>query len=565
MRKNKTGRSGLKIMAKLISLVGDMAYVIVLAVINGSVGHILASFIPILGAMGIAKFLGAAVNVSYAVLFALIIGFGLLRGALKYAEQYSNHYIAFKLLAELRDKIFSKLRVLCPAKLETKQKGGIISMITADIETIEVFYAHTISPVCIAFFVLLSVFLFIGFVVSWIMAAFAAVSYVVIGVLLPYISSRFVSVPGKQYRAKFTKFNGYFMDAIKGGKEIVMHGGESARIQTVNAYSNELLSSTKKLREKSTAFQAVTAFTVVALNLIMLVIGILLSVNGMLPVSLMLVGVVALMSSYGPVLAVNALPNNLSQTFASGDRLLNLLEEEPAVTDVENEADFKFENLKTENLTFSYDKKNKVLDGVNIEVNKNEIVGIMGESGCGKSTLLKMLLRFWEKDGGEILYNGVDIDKINTASLKNNVTMVSQSTYIFDGSIKDNILIAKENASDKEIESACAKAGIHEFISQLKNGYNTKIGASGVSFSAGETQRVGLARAFLSDAKLILLDEPTSNVDAINEGIILKSLVMNKSGRAIVLVSHRESTMSIADRVYRFSNGKAEAQEKNNG
>lgn len=545
-------RSSFKIITKLLSLIGSLAYVIVIAVINGSVGHIIGTFIPILGAIAIAKTLGAFTSISYEVLIGLLVGFGLLRGLLRYFEQYANHYIAFKLLAKIRDIIFAKLRVLSPAKLETKQKGTIISMITADTETIEVFYAHTISPVCIAFLVSLTIFLFIGFVSSWYMALFAVFAYVVVGVIIPIISRRVTKREGGEYRQKFTEFNGYFVDSIKGSKDIILHGKEAQKQKTVENHTDKLLSATKSLKDKSLSMNVVTNTTVIVLNIIMLVIGILLVHYSDLGVGNMFVAVVALMSSYGPVLSLAALPTDLSQTLASGDRLISLLEEEPVVEDIKNGKDFEFENLKTKKLCFAYDEANPVLKDLEIEVTKGEIVGIVGSSGCGKSTVFKLLLRFYDKDSGEILFNDVDINNINTDSLKKNVTMVSQKTYLFDDTIKGNLLIAKQNATDEEIVEACKKAGIHNLISQLKQGYDTKVGGANASLSAGETQRIGIARAFLSDAKLILLDEPTSNVDAINEGIILKSLLLNKEDKAIIIVSHRESTISIADRVYRF-------------
>lgn len=553
--RNDGRRSGFKIVSRLLSLVGSLGYVILLAVINGSIGHAIGTFIPVLGALAIAKACGAQVGLSYTWLFILIIGFGLLRGALRYFEQYSNHYIAFRLLAKIRDIIFAKLRVLCPAKLETKQKGTIISMITADTETIEVFYAHTISPVCIAIVCSLAMSLFIGFVVNWYMALFALFAYVVIGVVMPIIGNKVVSVSGGNYRREFTAFNGYFMDAIKGSRDIILHGREAERQKTVGEYTDRLLAATDVMKTKSLKMSVINNIVIYLLDFGMLAIGLVLVMYGRLSAPLMAVGLVALMSSYAPVLAVSNLPQNLSQTFASGDRIISLLEESPAVTDIENKTDFAFASLKTESLSFAYGEK-QVLDCINCSVEKGEIVGVMGKSGCGKSTLLKLLLRFWSKNGGQIKYNGTDIEDINTLSLKGNVVMVSQSTYLFDDTVKENLKIAKHEATDEEIADACKKAGIHDLILKLKDGYDTKIGAGGVALSAGEAQRLGLARAFLSDAKLILLDEPTSNVDAINEGIILKALKEQKNQKSIIMVSHRESTMAICDRIYTMKDGK---------
>ena len=296
--------------------------------------------------------------------------------------------------------------------------------------------------------------------------------------------------------------------------------------------------------------------TVSVFILAALAVGIVLVKNDRLTVGRMIIGMVTVFSSFGPVIAVGGLPGNLTQTFASGDRVLNLLAEKPAVEEVKNGKDFDYENLKVEDLSFSYDGQTEVLKDVKMHAEKGEIIGIVGESGCGKSTFLKLLMRFWERSGGEIDYDSIDIDRINTDSLLKNVTMVSQTTYLFEESIEDNLRIAKPDATQAEIEDACKKAAVHDFIMTLPDGYKTQVTALGDNLSAGEKQRIGLARAFLRGSELILLDEPTSNVDSINEGIILKALKDQKNRKSIILVSHRESTMAIADRIYKVENGK---------
>ena len=483
------------------------------------------------------------------------MGCGVVRGGLRYLEQYSNHYIAFKLLAVLRDKIFGALRVLCPAKLESKQKGSIIAMITSDIETLEVFYAHTISPICIAVLVSLAVFLFVGFIASWYLALVALVGFIVIGIIVPLISSGKLKESGVNYRREFAGFNAYFLDSIKGIKDIVLNNAEKDREGEVNRRSDILLKETKKMKHGITKAGAATELCVTLFIAISLIVGILLVHFEMLDLGRMLIGVVTIFGSFGPVLAVSALPGNLTQTFASGDRVLNLLAEKPAVTPVENGKTFNYENLSVKDLSFAYEKSAPVLKDVCMNAQKGEIIGIVGESGCGKSTFLKLLLRFWEKDRGEIDYNGIDVDNIDSDNLLDNVTMVSQTTYLFDESIEDNLRIAKPDATQEEIERACKMASVHDFIMSLPEGYKTQVGAMGDNLSAGEKQRIGLARAFLKGSELILLDEPTSNVDSINEGMILKSLAEQKSKKSIILVSHRESTMAIADRIYKVENG----------
>ena len=558
--KTKLRRSGAKIMASLIVLLGSLSYIMILAVINGSVGFIAAMGVTVAGAAGVAKALGvlglcAEIPLAWGAIIGIAVGCGVIRGGLRYLEQYSNHYIAFKLLAVLRDKIFGALRVLCPAKLESKQKGSIIAMITSDIETLEVFYAHTISPICIAMLVSLAVFLFVGFISSWYLAFVALAGFLVIGIIVPLISSKALKESGVNYRREFAGFNSYFLDSIKGIKDIVLNNAEKDREGEVNRRSDILLKEMKKMKHGITRAGAATELVVSLFILITLAAGIALVHFNMLSLGRMIVGVVTVFSSFGPVLAVSALPGNLTQTFASGDRVLNLLSEKPAVEEVTNGKDIEYEKLNVSDLTFAYDNA-PVLSEVCMHAEKGEIVGIVGESGCGKSTFLKLLLRFWEKKGGRIDYNGIDVDDINTASLLDNVTMVSQTTWLFDESIEDNLKIAKPNATQEEIENACKRASVHDLIMSLPEGYKTQVGAMGDNLSAGEKQRIGLARAFLKGSQLILLDEPTSNVDAINEGMILKSLAEQKSKKSIILVSHRESTMAIADRIYRVQNGK---------
>ena len=554
-QKKTLRRSGAKIMASLILLLGSLSYIMILAVINGSVGFVCAMGVTVFGAVGVAKALGEAIALSYGWIIGLTIGCGVLRGLLRYFEQYSNHYIAFRLLAVLRDKIFGALRVLCPAKLESKQKGSIIAMITSDIETLEVFYAHTISPICIAVLVSTAVFLFVGFVSSWYLALVALAGFLTIGIVVPLISSGKLKESGVKYRAEFASFSAYFLDSIKGIKDIVLNNAGEEREKEVNRRSDGLLKETKKMKHNITCAGSAIELMVSVFVLITLAVGILLVKKDMLPLGRMIIGMVTVFSSFGPVIAVGWLPGNLTQTFASGDRVLNLLAEKPAVEAVKSGKDFDYEKLDVKDLSFSYDGQTEVLKDIKMHAEKGEIIGIVGESGCGKSTFLKLLLRFWERSGGEINYDDIDIDKINTNSLLKNVTMVSQSTYLFEETIEDNLRIAKPDATPEEIENACKMASIHDFIMTLPDGYKTQVGALGDNLSAGEKQRIGLARAFLRGSELILLDEPTSNVDSINEGIILKALKEQKNKKSIILVSHRESTMAIADRIYKVDCG----------
>lgn len=554
-------RNGLKIMLSLFSLVGSFSFIILLAVINGILGFFSAMGVTLFASLAIAKFLGESIILSYGWLIALTILCGVVRGGLRYLEQYSNHYIAFRLLAIIRDKIFRALRVLAPAKLEGKKKGGIISMITSDIETLEVFYAHTISPICIAAVVSLGVILYVGILCNWYLSGVALISYIIIGIILPIISSKILSRDGVKYREELSNFSSYYLDSIKGVREIVMHDGVERRKECVNNMSKDLLDQTKIIKHKSATSKAIVEALVSISILSTLLVGIYLYNKDIITIPKLIIGAVAIFSSYGPVVALSALPQNLTNTFASGDRVLNLLKEKPEVNNIINGYDISFNNLKINDLSFAYDNK-LVLDNINMSVKNGEIVGIVGPSGCGKSTILKLLLRFYKKDSGSILYDDKDIEEVNTHSLLDNVTMVSQTTYLFDDTILNNIKIARLDATLDEVREACKMASIDEFISSLPDKYETRVGNLGENLSQGERQRIGLARAFLRGSRLILLDEVTSNVDSINEGVILKSLVMQKQKRSIILVSHRPSSMSIADRVYKIDDGKLREVER---
>ena len=386
-------------------------------------------------------------------------------------------------------------------------------------------------------------------------ALVALVGFLFIGIAVPLVSSGKLKASGVNYRREFASFNAYFLDSIKGIKDIVLNNAEKDREGEVDRRSDILLAETKKMKHGITKSSAATELLVTVFIALALAVGILLVHFELLDLGRMLIGVVTIFGSFGPVLAVSALPGNLTQTFASGDRVLNLLEEKPAVTPVQHGKTFEYEELAVDGLSFSYEQNAPVLKDVCMHAEKGEIIGIVGESGCGKSTFLKLLLRFWEKDKGTIAYNGTDVDEIDSDNLLDNVTMVSQTTYLFDESIEENLRIAKPDATQEELEAACKMASVHDFIMTLPDGYKTQVGAMGDNLSAGEKQRIGLARAFLKGSQLILLDEPTSNVDSINEGMILKSLAGQKSKKSIILVSHRESTMAIADRVYTVQNG----------
>lgn len=538
-------RNGLKVMYKLIGLVLPLVHVMIAAITMGVIGFLTAIFIIVLGGVGLLNILGFATALSLKQVIIGIVICAVLRGILRYAEQGSNHYIAFKLLALIRHKVFIKLRKLAPAKLEGKDKGNLISIITTDTELLEVFYAHTISPIIIAFITSVIMTIFIGSY-NIFLGAIALVAYFIVGVIIPVWSSNQGDETGQQYRDELGDLNSYFLSSIRGINDIIQYGVGKERLDEINRRTDELETKQKFLLKQEGSNRAVTDTAILLCSMVMLFAGCILYNKGQVDFTQVIIPLIALMSSFGPVVAISNLSNNLFHTIAAGNRVLDLLEEEPAVEEVKGNDVTEFADMKLKNVSFSYDEE-VILEDFNMDIKQNKIIGIYGKSGCGKSTLLKLLMRFWEVNNGAITIGGKNINEINTSDLRKMQSFVTQDTYLFNDTIANNIGIAKENATMEEIRAAAKKASIHDFIMSLPNGYDSKVGELGGNLSGGEKQRIGIARAFLHDAPMILLDEPTSNLDSLNEGIILKSLMESKENKTIIIVSHRKSTMNIAD------------------
>ena len=481
----------------------------------------------------------------------------MLRGLLHYAEQYCNHFIAFKLLAIIRHKVFAALRKLCPAKLEGRDKGNLISIITTDIELLEVFYAHTISPVAIAFLTSLVMILFIG---SYHVLAglFALAAYVVVGVLIPLWNGKRGGGRGMEFRTGFGELNSFVLDSLRGLDETIQYGQGENRMKEMEERSVKLGNLQKNLSCLEGAQRSFTTLAILVFSFGMLFFTLYLGRQGELDFSGILTCTIAMMGSFGPVTALSSLSNNLNQTLASGERVLSILEEKPLVEEIPVRADaanLVFTGAKAEHVTFAYEKE-VILKDYSLEMPKGKIIGIHGASGSGKSTLLKLLMRFWDVDQGAVKISGKDVGQISTSQLRGTESYVTQETHLFHDSIANNIAIGKPKASREEIIEAAKKASIHEFIMTLLQGYDTEVGELGDTLSGGEKQRIGIARAFLHDAPFVLMDEPTSNLDSLNEGIILKSLKEGRGDKTVLLVSHRKSTMNVADVVYEMDNGR---------
>lgn len=562
-------RSGIQIVIQLIGLVKPMLPIMIMAILLGVVGFLCAIFIAIMGGYGLLSIIGES-SISLKTVFIAVGIMAVLRGALRYGEQALNHYIAFKLLAIIRDKVFKALRKLAPAKLEGKDKGNLISIITSDIELLEVFYAHTISPVCIAFITCLIMVVFFA-QYSVIAALIALAAYISVGAILPMITSNMGKKAGSTYRGRFGEINTYLLDSIRGLREVIQYGYGKDRIEEIDKQSDYLAELNDDLKRCEGRSRGNCDSLIIGFSLIMLLTCVYLNSKGMISNEGTVICTIGLLGSFGPVTALSNLANNLLHTFASGDRILNILEETPLIEEVEgnesmsiagklhesDENNSKLIECKNVNFAYNTNPDEVILDDVSMNIAKGEIVGISGKSGSGKSTLLKLMMRFFDTSSGEINISGINIKDWNTSDLRNSESYVIQDTYLFVDSIKNNVKLANLNASDEDVIEACKKANIHEFIEGLPNGYDTIIGEGHHQLSGGERQRIGIARAFLHDSDIILLDEPTSNLDSLNEGAILKVLNEEREKKTIVIVSHRKSTMKIADRVINMNNGRA--------
>ena len=550
MRKN-----GFVVMGHLLKLVTPLAHIMAFTITMGTLGFLAAIFIMVLGAMGLVNLLNFDTHLSFSGILTALIVLAVARGALRYFEQMSGHYIAFKLLALLRDKVFSSLRRLAFVKLQDKQAGQLVSLVTNDIELLEVFYAHTIAPIMIAFFTSAILLLVFGHLSGWfVLVALAA--YLTVGVILPIITTKLAREDGRRYRELVGEMNDFFLDSVRGMKEIQLFGYAKQRLDEIQQRSQKIDTAFERIKDQEAKVRVYTEVAVSAFNIIMLFTGLILFSLDKIDFSAFLIGVILLMSSYGPVIALSNLSSNLLQTLASGERVLSLLAEEPELKDVESAVDLKeVSRIDVENVNFAYGEE-QILSDVSLSVKKGEILGIHGRSGSGKSTLLKLLMRFYDPKSGNIKINGETLPNINTRSLRDNMAYITQQTYIFNETIEENIRLARRDATLEEIMEAAKKASIHDFILSLPEGYQTKMTELGGNLSDGEKQRIGIARAFLHNAPIILLDEPTSNLDSLNEAMILKSLLNVKAEKLIILVSHRQSTMAICDQVIGIENGR---------
>lgn len=546
--------SNMSVMLRLAGLVTPLTGYMICAITAGVLGFVCSSFITILGGYAMLDIVGVESTFSLTMIFVTVIFLAVLRSVLRYGEQSCNHFIAFKLLALIRDHVFQALRRLCPAKLEGKDRGNLIAVITSDIELLEVFYAHTISPVAIAIIMSIFMCVFIGrFHV--LQGGLALMAYVVVGAVIPVIISKKNKDAGEKFRHQSGELSAFVLDSLRGLNECIQYHVGKERLRELNDRTDELSAYQEKMSRITGQNVSVTNSVILVFDIVMLMLSVWLYWTGEVGFDGVMIPVIALMSSFGPVVALANLGSSLQNTFAAGRRVLGILDEEPVVEEITQGKDVVFTEAFCEHVTFSYGEE-KILDDVSMKFKPGKVTGIVGRSGSGKSTLLKLLMRFWQAQEGQVCVSGMSVDRINTSSLRDMESFVTQETQLFHDSIANNIRIARLDATQEELEEACKKASVHEFIMSLPNGYDTNVGELGDTLSGGERQRLGLARAFLHNAPFMLLDEPTSNLDSLNEAVILKALKEEGCDRTVVLVSHRQSTMQIADEVYSVEHGR---------
>ncbi len=541
-------RNGFKICFELIGLVKPMLPVMICAIIFGTLGFLVAIMIPSLGALAIVN-ITTSVNYVFTpqTIIVLLAVFAISRGFLRYGEQAANHYIAFKILAILRDKIFRQLRKLAPAKLETQDKGNLISLITSDVELLEVFYAHTISPIAIA---ISTSFIMVVIIsqISIILSIVTLIGYILVGIVVPlYISSR-SALSAKKFRDESGNLSSLMYESLRGIGDINQYQQSHYVSRQIDNQSSKQNQAQYNLKKEEGKTISLTNLVIMVTSLMVLVVGSILVESNRVPGYLVFITFVLTISSFGPVVALANLGSGLAQTLAAGDRIINLLNEKPETEEVISDIGISDVAIKIDEIDFSYPNE-QIFENLSLNFESGKVIGISGASGCGKSTLLKLIMRFWQVERGSINIGGVSINEIDTSNLRSNQSLVSQTTVLFNKSIADNIRVGKPNCSLDEVIRAAKMASIDEFIKSLPKGYNTNVGELGNLLSGGERQRIGLARAFIHNADMIILDEPTANLDALNESIILNSIKKASANKLVILVSHRRSTLSICDHV----------------
>ncbi|EAD5297679.1 ABC transporter ATP-binding protein [Listeria monocytogenes] len=532
----------------LLKFVKPLRGKMILAILLGIISNLSVILISLIGAYGILAVILAQPLNPYKWLFVMV-GCGVLRGVARYLEQYLNHDIAFRLLAIIRERIFSTLRKLGPARLSGKKSGDLITAITSDVEALEVFFAHTISPVFIALGTTIATVGFLGMYDTG-LAIILLLGQILVGVVLPIISYKRNKKIGTAYQTEFVGLNQAVMENIASLQDIFQFKLGEARLANLTNRGEKLNKQYQKRLRQGSELQILGEWVLIGTATLILVLG----SFWQLPLETILIGTVLSLSSFGSVLALNALGTALLTTFASGKRLYALTEEKPVVTFNGPLELTDFERAELNKVCFSHDGKQAILSELSLDLPKGKWLGIGGESGSGKSTLVKLLMRYWDPDG-EVNLNNQPLPKITESSLHQLEGVMEQSTFLFEDTIGNNIRLGKKAATLDEVKEAARKAAIDKWIETLPEGYDTKIGGQARNLSDGERQRIGLARLFLHNAPLLLLDEPTSNLDYINEQAILNTLRSEIQDKTVLVISHRKTTLDLAEEQWLLENG----------
>mgnify|MGYP000981372704 CR=1 FL=1 len=547
MRKN-----GFVVMGHLLKLVTPLAHIMAFTITMGTLGFLAAIFIMVLGAMGLVNLLNFDTHLSFSGILTALIVLAVARGALRYLEQMSGHYIAFKLLALLRDKVFSSLRRLAFVKLQDKQAGQLVSLVTNDIELLEVFYAHTIAPIMIAFFTSAILLLVFGHLSGWFVVV-ALAAYLTVGVILPIITTKLAREDGRRYRELVGEMNDFFLDSVRGMKEIQLFGYAKQRLDEIQQRSQKIDTAFERIKDQEAKVRVYTEVAVSAFNIIMLFTGLILFSLDKIDFSAFLIGVILLMSSYGPVIALSNLSSNLLQTLASGERVLSLLAEEPELKDVESAVDLKeVSRIDVENVSFAYGEE-QILSDVSLSVKKGEILGIHGRSGSGKSTLLKLLMRFYDADQGAVRIDGRDVRTMGLHELRKRFGTVFQNDTIFEDTIMENINMGRE-LSEEAVMEAVLYGRASEFVEE-KGGISAQLDIKGANLSGGQKQRILIARALAAKPDILILDDSSSALDYKTDAALRKELREHFAETTCVIIAQRISSIMNSDHIMVLEDG----------
>ena len=541
--------------ARMFRQIKPLIGVEIKAIVCGSLGHLLAVFAVLFGVIGV---IGWFQGVPNWVVIALAIACGLLAGPCAYGEQLNNHELAFRLLRDIRTTVFDKMRRLAPAKLKERGRGNLVTMLTEDIELLELFYAHTLSPIAIAVVCSIVNSVVMTVINPWLGLA-AVISYALVGIALPVMFARAIGQTAFQERERQGKLHTDLLESLDGRRELIALGASRNTQDRLKADTNAMTAARRETRRTTGTNSLVTDIvTLVCIAIFALIVWQQIEAGDMTNPGAALAALGAFIVSFPPVIAVSRLGSGIQPTFAAARRVFALMDEEPAVH--ENEGDSgvvlgDFTGITASGVSFRYPGGSKALRDVNLTIRPGDIIGVQGENGAGKSTLIDVLMRFRDASSGEITICDQPIERVNTASLRATETLVSQSVFIFSDTLAGNIAIARPDATREEIADATHAACLDEVIDQFPDGLDHMLVRNGSELSDGQKQRIAVARAFLSHAPFMLFDEPTSNMDALTEGQVMRALIDQQQGRAYLIVSHRSAVLAHANRVLTMENG----------